>query len=186
MERSERARRHVHRAYASAHLAAATRALVIAAAMFVVALGLYRVTRSTVLVALTLGAVMATFAWRGGGWRRGAFAGVLAGLPPLVMPSITWTLSSSAGHCTNCVAQAAWPAMLTCFGTSSLVGILVGYRAIGEAAPRRYALAAIPTAALTGLLGCGTTGLGGATGVVVGLVAGGVAGWLVAMRAAHA
>jgi hypothetical protein len=36
------------------------------------------------------------------------------------------------------------------------------------------------------LLGCGTTGLGGATGVVVGLVAGGVAGWLVAGRTAQA
>jgi hypothetical protein len=52
--------------------------------------------------------------------------------------------------------------------------------------PRRFAIAAITSAALTGLLGCGTTGLGGAAGVVIGLVAGGVAGWIAATRAAHA
>jgi hypothetical protein len=34
--------------------------------------------------------------------------------------------------------------------------------------PRRFAIAAITSAALTGLLGCGTTGLGGAAGVVIG------------------
>jgi hypothetical protein len=64
------------------------------------------------------------------------------------------------------------------------------YRACGSsklsASPRRFAIAAITSAALTGLLGCGTTGLGGAAGVVIGLVAGGVAGWIAATRAAHA
>jgi hypothetical protein len=75
--------------------------------------------------------------------------------------------------------------MITCFATSSIVGLLVGYRAMNESS-RRFAIAAIATAALTGLLGCGTTGLGGALGVVIGLVAGGVTGWFVAARAAHA
>jgi outer membrane lipoprotein SlyB len=62
----------------------------------------------------------------------------------------------------------------------------VGYRSICDSSPRRYALAATATAALGGLLGCGTTGLGGAAGTVLGLVAGGVAGWIVAGRTAHA
>src|SRR6266850_1532709 len=52
------------------------------------------------------------------------------------------------------------------------------FAAIRAASPRRYALAAIATAALTGTLACATTGLGGALGVVVGLVAGGVTGWV--------
>jgi hypothetical protein len=52
-------------------------------------------------------------------------------------------------------------------GSSALVGGLVGFRAVADVAPRRFAVAAIASAALTGLLGCGTTGLGGALGVVV-------------------
>ena len=136
----------VKRAYERPHLHAAIRALVVAALLIVIALGLYRVTRATYLVATVLAATMAVFAWRGGAWRRGALAGVGAGVAPQVQPCHTGA----------------------------------------RASPRRYALAAIATAALGGLLGCGTTGLGGATGVVLGLVAGGVAGWIVAGRTAHA
>jgi len=36
------------------------------------------------------------------------------------------------------------------------------------------------------LLGCGTTGLGGASGIVVGLVAGGLTGWITAGRTVRA
>jgi hypothetical protein len=186
MARSDDVLRRVKRAYEVAHLVAAARALLVATTLVIVAFGLYRVTRVTYVIAIVLAVTMTLLAWRGGSWRRGAFAGVLAGLPPLVVPSIAWTLSSSAGHCTTCETSAMLPCLIACFGTGSLVGILVGYRAISDASPRRYALGAIATAALGGLLGCGTTGLGGATGVVVGLVAGGVAGWIVAGRTAHA
>jgi hypothetical protein len=184
MARSDALRR-VQRAYERPHLHAALRALVVAGLLIVIAIGLYRVTRATYLVAGVLTTAMAVFAWRGGSWRRGAFAGVLAGLPPLIVPSIAWTLFSSAGHCSSCEVSATWPCLIACFASGSLVGILVGYRAISDPQPRRYAVAAITTAALGGLLGCGTTGLGGATGVVLGLVAGGVAGWMVAGRTAH-
>ena len=186
MARSDDALRRVKRVYEVAHLGAAARALIVAGVLVLVAIGLYRVTRATYVVAAALALTMSVLAWRGGAWRRGAFAGVLAGLPPLVIPSIAWTLSSNAGHCNNCEINATLPCLVACFGTGSLVGILVGYRAISDASPRRFGLAAITTAALGGLLGCGTTGLGGATGVVVGLVIGGVAGWIVAGRTAHA
>lgn len=178
--------RRVKRAYELPHLYAAARAVCIAAILIVIAMGLYRVTRATYLVATVLATTMALLAWRGGAWRRGAFAGVLAGLPPLLIPSIVWTLSSDAGHCASCEIAATLPCLIACFGTGSLVGMLVGYRAISDSSPRRYALAAMSTAALSGLLGCGTTGLGGATGIIIGLVAGGVAGWIVAGRTAHA
>lgn len=186
MARSEHALRRVKRAYEVAHLGAAARALLVAGLLVLVAIGLYRVTHATYVVAVTLAATLAILAWRGGAWRRGAFAGVLAGLPPLVIPSIAWTLSSNAGHCNTCETSATLPCLVACFSTGSLVGILVGYRAISDASPRRFGIAAVTTAALGGLLGCGTTGLGGATGVVLGLVIGGVAGWIVAGRTAHA
>jgi hypothetical protein len=153
--------------------------------MLALAVTLHRVTVGTHLAAIVLASSMAALVWRGGAWRRGAMAGVLAGLPPLIAPAIVWALTMEP-HCAGCNAAPTLPCMLACFGTSSLVGIWVGYRAISDATPRVYALAAITTAAAAGLLGCGTTGLGGAMGVVVGLVAGGLTGWVVARRAATA
>ena len=138
------------------------------------------------LAAAALAATLAALGWRGGALRRGAFAGVIAGLPPLVVPSLVLALSSNGhGHCAACEPRSMLPCMLACFGSSSLVGIFVGDRAIADASPRRYAFAAVAAAALTGLLGCGTTGLGGALGVVAGVVAGGVTGWVVGGKAAH-
>ena len=185
MARSDATLRRVHRAYERAHLVAAARALGITAGLTLLALGVHGATHTLWLMALALAATLGVLAWRGGAWRRGALAGVLAGLPPLIVPSIVIALSSR-GHCASCTPQAQWACVLACFGSGSLVGILVGYRAIADRAPRRFALAAIATGALTGLLGCSSTGLGGAVGVVIGLVAGGVTGWVVAGRTAHA
>src|SRR5262249_9741795 len=139
----------------------------------------------TWLVASLLAATLATFGWRGGSWRRGAFGGVLAGLPPFVAPTVMFALSHG-GHCPDCMIAPTLSGNLVCFGPGATVGALVGYRATLDAAPRRYGGAAIVAAALTGLLGCATVGFAGATGVVIGLVAGGLTGWVVAGRAAHA
>jgi len=185
MERSDLVLRRARRAYEGAHVLAALRGLAIAAGLMVLAFGLHRITDASWLIAGLLVASLGALGWRGGALRRGAFAGVLAGLPPLIAPSIVFAMSHG-GHCATCETGATWPCLLTCFGTSSLLGMLVGHRAITDASPRRFAIAAIATAAMTGLLGCGTTGLGGAIGVVLGLVAGGVTGWVVAGRTAHA
>ncbi|MGE0868877.1 MAG: hypothetical protein AB7P03_09950 [Kofleriaceae bacterium] len=185
MARSELALARARRAYESAHVVAGVRGVAIGATLVVLAIGLHRTTDASWLIAGTLAASLAALGWRGGAWRRGAMAGVIAGLPPLIAPSIVFALSQG-GHCASCETSASLPCMITCFATSSLVGIAVGYRAIIDTMPRRFAVAALATAALTGLLGCATTGLGGALGIVVGLVAGGVTGWVVAGRAAHA
>jgi len=185
MERSDLALRRARRAYETTHVAAGVRALGLAAGLCVLAIGLHRITSMSWLVAALLAATLATLAWRGGAYRRGALAGVLAGLPPLVVPSIVFAMSHP-GHCTGCATGASWPCMLACLGTSALVGVVVGHRASADRMPRAFGLSAIATAALTGLLGCGTVGLGGALGVVAGLVAGGVAGWVVAGRTARA
>jgi hypothetical protein len=186
MARSDLALHRVRRAYEAAHLVSAIRALGAGAGVLLLALGLYRTESETWLAASLLIAVLATLAWQGGAWRRGALAGMLAGLPPLIVPSIVFALSSHGGHCASCDTGPTWPCLLACFGSSSLVGILVGHHAISDRSPRRFAIGAIATAALTGLLGCGTTGLGGATGIVIGVIAGGVTGWLVAGRTAQA
>jgi hypothetical protein len=109
----------------------------------------------------------------------------MAGMPTMKAPTLVLA-ASSGWHCAMCDQGPAVPCLITCLATSSLVGLVVGHRAVTDASPRRFAIAAITGAALTGLLGCGTTGLGGAAGIVLGLLAGGVAGWIAASRAAHA
>jgi hypothetical protein len=183
MARSDVALQRARGAYERAHITAAVRALAVAAALAVVAFAVHTTTTTSWLVAGTLAATLATLAWRGGAYRRGAFAGVLAGLPPLIVPSIVKAFQ--AEHCAACGTVAAWPCTLACFGTSLLVGTLVGYSAHSDASPRRFALAALASASLAGLLGCATSGVAGALGVVVGLAAGGVTGWVVAGRTSY-
>ena len=165
------------RAYERSHVLAGLRGLAIATGLVALAVGLHRTTNTTWLMAGALAATIATLGWRGGAYRRGALGGVLAGLPPLLAPALVFALGHG-GHCPDCQMQPTLACMLTCFGTSSLVGILVGRYAASDPSPRRFAAGAITTAMLTGLLGCATTGFAGALGIVAGLVAGSVTGWV--------
>lgn len=182
MAPSDLALTRVRAAYARAHVLAAARGLGLATALAVLAVGLHRTTDATWLAAGVLAITLAVLGWRGGAARRGAFAGVLAGLPPMLVPGLV-ALVSNGGHCASCAMSPSLTCLLLCFGTSALVGVAVGHQAARDPAPRRYALAATAAAALTGALGCGTTGLGGALGIAIGLVAGGVTGWVSAERA---
>jgi len=179
------ARRRARFAYEVAHASTALRGVALAGGLAVLALGLHRTSQATWIVAGALAVALAALGWRGGAWRRGALAGVIAGLPPLIAPSLVFALSNG-GHCAMCEDGASLTCLFTCLGTGSLVGVVVGAHAVADRAPGPFASAAIASAALTGMLACGTTGIGGALGVVVGLMAGGVTGWVVAMRAAHA
>lgn len=185
MARSDHALRRARFAYERAHVLSALRGLAIAGALIALAVALHPITPTTWLIAALVGATLTVLAWRGGAWRRGGFAGVLAGLPPLLAPTIVFALSHG-GHCPSCEMGPTLPCILACFGTSSLVGVFVGHAAIRDRFRHRFAVSALSSAALVGLLGCSTTGLGGATGIVVGLIAGSVTGWVVAGRAAHA
>lgn len=186
MNRSDDVLRRVRRAYERAHVLGGMRGLAIAAALSVLAFGLHAATPLAIAVAAVLAATLGTLGYRGGPWRRGAFAGVLAGVPPMIVPSIVMAIAQG-GHCPECGTAATWECTLACLGTSALVGGFVGFAAIFDrTGPTRFAIAAISTAALTGLLGCATMGLGGAVGVVTGLVAGGATGWAFARPHAHA
>jgi hypothetical protein len=173
------------RAYERAHVWSAARGIALAGGITALALALGRTTHTTWIIASVLAATLAVLGWRGGAWRRGALAGVLAGLPPLVAPTIVFALSHG-GHCPDCEMGPSFTCLMTCFGTSALVGLFVGHAATRDAASHRFAAGALASAIATGLLGCSTTGLGGAAGIVIGLVAGSVTGWFVAGRAAHA
>lgn len=175
-DRASRVLRRSRRAYERAHVFGGVRGIAIAAGLCVIAFGLHASTPLAWTMAGLLTATLGALGWRGGALRRGAFAGVLAGLPPMIVSSIVMAMARG-GHCADCGTVATWECTLACLGTSAIVGALVGYQAISDRSPLRFAGAAITTAALTGLLGCATLGLGGALGVVTGLVAGGVTGW---------
>ncbi len=165
------------RAYERAHVLSGLRGIALAAGIAFLAIGLHRATQMTWWIAAALAATLATLGWRGGAFRRGALGGVLAGLPPMLAPAIVFALGHG-GHCPDCQMQPTLTCLLTCFGTSSLVGIVVGRYAASDPQARRFGASAIATAILTGLLGCATTGFAGALGIVVGLVAGSVTGWV--------
>jgi hypothetical protein len=185
MARSDIALARVRSAYERTHVAAGARGIVLAAALLLLAFTLHRTTGETWLVAGLLAATLAATGWRGGAWRRGVLAGVVAGLPVFIAPAIYFLLTQH-GSCVHCQMEPSLTCMLVCFGTSSAVGALVGHVATRDGSPRRFAIAAVAGALLTGLLGCGTTGYGGALGIVAGLVAGSLTGWAVATRTAHA
>ena len=163
---------------------AGLRGIAITVALVVAAIALHRTTSATWLVTAVLGATLATLGWRGGAWRRGAIAGVLAGLPVFLAPALYFLLAH--GHCPECAVTPSLACMFLCISTSSAAGILVGHIATRDESPRRFGLGAIATALTTGLLGCGTFGFVGAVGVALGLVAGGLTGWVVAARTARA
>ena len=185
MARSELALRRARAAYERAHVASAARGIAIAAALTAFAIGLHRTTDRTWLVAGALAVALAALGFRGGPWRRGAVAGVLAGLPVFVAPVIVFALGHG-GRCPDCELGPTLACLATCIGTSTLAGLATGLAALRDASPARHAAAAIATATLTGLLGCATTGGAGALGIALGLAAGGCAGWIVGRRVAHA
>lgn len=185
MARSELALRRARLAYERTYVVSGLRALAVAAVLVISAIALHRTTDATWLVASTLAATLATMAWRGGGWKRGGLAGVLAGIPVFVAPAV-YFMATTGGHCPDCNVAPSLPCMMICFGTSAAAGLLVGRVASHDSQPRRFALGALSTALLTGLLGCGTVGFGGALGVAIGLAAGGVTGWVAGNRTARA
>ena len=170
------------RAYERAHLLAAARGVAIAVAVYAGASILHEVDAAANVAAGALAITLGVLGWRGGAWRRGSLAGVLAGVPPLVAPSVVFAIAhhGHVGPCPACDGVPSLSCLATCVATSVLVGTLVGYRASQDHAPRRFAVAALAAAALTGTLACATTGLAGALGIAVGLVAGGATGWVVA------
>lgn len=184
MARSELALRRARHAYERAHVASAARGVALGLLLTIFAVALHRATDLTWLVAAALAATLATLGWRGGGWRRGALAGLLAGIPVFVAPAIYFLMMRS--HCASCAAGPPLTCVLVCIGTSLGAGTLVGHLAARDHSSRRFALGAVATALLTGLLGCGTVGVAGAIGVVLGVATGGVTGWVVSGRTARA
>jgi hypothetical protein len=187
MESRERARRHVRRRYEIARLGEGLAGAWPVAIVLPLAVVIHGHVGALMLVtAIGLAVAAAALGWRGGAWQRGVVAGFVAGLPTLVVPAIVLAVSTShAGvQCAGCevASTTRMICIASCLASALAVGIAVGLRASRDTSPPRFAAAAVTIAALTGLLGCSATGLGGAAGVIGGLVLGGVPTMLLAPR----
>jgi len=113
-------------------------------------------------------AVLLAAAWRGQWFARGARAGLVAGLGPLLLPMATCFHLCAGGIC-------------LLVPTACVLAGLVGGAALGVHARHRvptgpdaggYLFAALTVAALVGSLGCVIAGASGVAGMVVGLAFG--------------
>ena len=117
---------------------------------------------------IALVAALLAAAWRGQPFARGARAGLLGGLGPLLLPMATCFHLCAGGVCllapTACVVAAL-------LGGAAL-GLYARHRIPGGPDAGGYLLAALGVAALVGSLGCVIAGVSGIVGMVVGLVIG--------------
>jgi hypothetical protein len=186
MERSDAVRTQVRRAYERARIVAGLRAAWPVPILIGLAAVLHeRISPLLFVAATALLAVVVIAAWRGGAWRRGAVAGLFAGVPPLIVPALVIAARGEV-HCAGCRPSMGNVLACTviCFAIALACGIAVGLHAARDRSPGRFTAAALGVAALVGLLACGAIGLGGGAGMVLGLVAGGVPALALARRGA--
>jgi hypothetical protein len=116
--------------------------------------------------AVALAAVLATAAWRGQHFARGARTGLVAGLGPLLLP-----LAICLHMCTGGVCLLA-PSI--CVAGGLVGGAAVGVRARGRAdgSSAGYLAVALSVAALAGSMGCLIAGASGVLGMAAGMATG--------------
>jgi hypothetical protein len=158
--------RRARRAYELGRAGVAARhgALVLAVA----ALGMVGCTRrlAAALAALLVATLAGAAEWRGQAWRRGARAGLLAGLAPFFLPlGSTWLARLAGGG--TCP-----PALWACIAGGVLGGVTL---ALGDRRSGRqpaFWAAAGAVALACGTVGCLEAGLAGLAGMALGLSVG--------------
>jgi hypothetical protein len=155
------------RAYEWGRLRAALPAAVVAVPMIALSFAVCRQYAASSAGGAALVAVLLAAAWRGQDFGRGARAGLVAGLGPLLLPLATCFHLCAGGTCLL--------APTTCVVAGAVGGVVVTSLARRGGAPgpsRRYLAASLAVAALAGSLGCVIAGLGGVLGMALGLAAG--------------
>jgi hypothetical protein len=107
--------------------------------------------------------------WRGQTYGRAVRAGLLAGIAPLVMPTLLGPLGHSIGWTAACWQMC----VLACTVPGFFAGIALGARAAGESQRLRYLATAAAVTVLAGAPGCAWAGLMGVGGMAAGVLVGG-------------
>jgi len=156
------------RAYERGRVLSARLALAVAAPMVGLSLVLCDRPLASAGCGLALAAVLLAAAWRGQPFARGARAGLLAGLGPLLLPLATCLHICAGGVCllapTACVVAAL-------LGGAAL-GLYARHHINASPDASGYLVTALAVAALVGSLGCVIAGVSGIVGMMVGLALG--------------
>jgi hypothetical protein len=156
------------RAYEVGRLRSASWVIVCVAPMVGVALLNAAAPLGTLLTGALLYVISAALLWRGQVYGRAAFAGLLAGTVPLLVPMLLRTGASC------CVGGGCWSTcMPLCIATGLGAGLLIGLRSAGQREhPVGFSIAAAVVAGLAGSLGCMVLGAAGVLGMVGGVILG--------------
>jgi hypothetical protein len=112
--------------------------------------------------------LVALFLWRGEGYGRGARTGFVAGLAPLLVP----TLASSTGVLCSATICGVLPAAAV--GGGVVAGLILGGGAPrGDRGGLPFWFAAVAVTCTLGAIGCLHVGLAGLAGMALGVLAGG-------------
>lgn len=117
---------------------------------------------------LILGSVLvsafATLLWTGRDFGRGAWSGLVAGIPALLFP----LCAQLAGHV--CTPSGCWSLCLpACIAGGLVAGVLVARASRRAPSPAIALSCAAGVAFLTGALGCSCVGYSGVAGLAVGM-----------------
>jgi hypothetical protein len=111
--------------------------------------------------------LVALFLWRGQGYGRGAGVGLVAGLAPLLLPS----LATATG--VLCSATVCGVLPLAAVAGGLVAGLVLGGRSLaGAAAGPPFWFAATAVTGCLGAMGCLHVGIVGLAGMALGVVAG--------------
>jgi hypothetical protein len=153
------------RAYERGRLRAALPSVAAIAPMVALSLVVCRQYAATAACGVALGAIVLAAGWRGQEVARGARAGLLAGLGPLLLPLVTCLHLCAGGVCVFVPASC----VVAGIAGGVAVGVLARRRAPADAPSGRYLVPALGVAALTGSLGCVIAGTSGVVGMAVGM-----------------
>ena len=121
---------------------------------------------ATAAVAGALAPLVVAFVWRGQTFGCGARIGLLAVLPPLLVPVLVRATVHACGT-SLCPSYGA-----VCLGSGVVGGALLGLWAVRRGVPGSGLVTAGVVACLTGTLGCLIAGAAGLLGLTAGLAVG--------------
>jgi hypothetical protein len=107
--------------------------------------------------------------WRGGAWRRGGDAGLVAGVPLFLVPMLVAPRDACAHACAHGPAMAC---VVACTAIGAAAGLALGLAARRDPSPVARALAGVVVAGLVGSLTCVIAGSAALLGAAAGLAAG--------------
>lgn len=158
----------VRRAYELGRVLLGLRRAAIVAPMTALSLLACERPGATWVAASLLATAVVILEWRGLAFARGARVGLLAGIPPLLLP----LLVRATFHVCN--ASFCLPYAGVCLAAGVVGGGFMGLSAVRRGVGGSGVAAAGLVASLAGTLGCLVAGVGGVVGLIIGLGLGAV------------